>query len=85
MPDPGKPERGAPGDVPLTLLGEGARARVTRLEQPGSQGTAHLLALGVHPGVEVTLLQRYPAFVLRIAHAEFALDEQLARRVHVAR
>jgi len=85
MPDPVMTERDVPRDVPLTLLGEGVRARVMRLDEPGSQGTAHLVALGVLPGVEVTLLQRFPAFVLRMGHTEFALDEQLARRIYVAR
>lgn len=78
-------ERGVQEDVPLTLLGEGVRARVVRLDQPGSQGTAQLVALGVLPGAEVTLLQRYPAFVMRIGHTEFAVDDQLARRIHVGR
>ena len=74
-----------PEDVPLTLLGEGVRARVVRLDEPGSQGTAHLVALGVLPGVELTLLQRYPAFVMRMGHTEFAVDDELARRIHVSR
>lgn len=76
-------ERWVPSDVPLTLLGEGVRAKVVRLDEPGSQGTAHLVAFGVLPGVEVMLLQRYPAFVLRVGHTEFAVDDQLARRIHV--
>jgi Fe2+ transport system protein FeoA len=78
-------DRGVPNDVPLTRLGEGVSARVLRLDEPGSQATAHLVALGVLPGVEVTLLQRYPAFVMRIGHTELAVDEQLARRIHVSR
>jgi Fe2+ transport system protein FeoA len=78
-------ERWVLDDVPLTLLGEGVRARVVRLDEPGSQATAHLVALGVLPGVELTLLQRYPAFVMRIGHTEFAVDDQLARRIHVGR
>ena len=73
-----------PTEVPLTLLGEGARARVIRLDQPGTAGTAHLVALGVLPGAELTLLQRYPAFVVRVGHTEFAVDDQLARRIHVS-
>jgi len=56
-----------------------------RLDEPGSPGTAHLVALGVLPGAVVTLLQRYPAFVVRIGHTEFAVDDQLARRIHVSR
>ncbi len=78
-------EHGVLEEIPLTLLGEGVRARVIRLDQPGSQETAHLVALGVLPGAEVTLLQRYPAFVMRIGHTEFAVDDQLARRIHVGR
>lgn len=78
-------EHGVPQDLPVTLLGEGVRARVVRLDEPGSQATAHLVALGVLPGVELTLLQRYPAFVMRIGHTEFAVDDQLARRIHVGR
>lgn len=77
------PERSVPEDLPLTLLGEGASARVVRLDDPASSGTEHLVALGVLPGVEVTLLQRYPAFVVRVGHAEFAVDDELARRIHV--
>jgi len=78
-------DRPVSNDVRLTLLAEGVSARVSRLEEPGSEVTAHLVALGVLPGVEVTLLQRYPAFVMRIGHTEFAVDDQLARRIHVSR
>jgi len=77
-------ERAVSQDLPLTLLGEGVRARVVRLDEPGSEATAHLVALGVLPGVELTLIQRYPAFVMRIGHTEFAVDDQLARRIHVS-
>jgi DtxR family Mn-dependent transcriptional regulator len=41
------------------------------------------VALGVLPGAELTLVQRYPAFVVRIGHAEFALDAELAGRIQV--
>lgn len=77
-------EGGVLTDMPLTLLGEGVSARVVRLDEPGSTGTAHLVALGVIPGAEVTLLQRYPAFVMRVGHTEFAVDDRLARRIHVS-
>ncbi len=68
---------------PLTSLPEGARGHVTHLDQVESQATAHLIALGVLPGAELTLVQRYPAFVLRIGNAEFAVDSELAGRIHV--
>ncbi len=69
--------------APLTSLPEGTRGQVRYLDQVESQGTAHLIALGVLPGAELTLLQRYPAFVLRMGNAEFAVDSELAGRIHV--
>jgi Fe2+ transport system protein FeoA len=73
----------APAGAPLTLLPEGSTARVASLDRPESPVTAHLVELGVLPGAELTLLQRYPAFVVRIGHAEFAVDSELAGRIRV--
>jgi DtxR family Mn-dependent transcriptional regulator len=64
--------------VPVTALAEGTRARITCLQQPASAAAAKLSALGVLPGVEVEMIQRFPAFVFRIGHADVAVDEELA-------
>jgi Fe2+ transport system protein FeoA len=53
------------------------------LDQVESQATGHLVALGVLPGAELTLVQRFPAFVVRMGNAEFAVDRELAGRVYV--
>lgn len=73
-----------PSGAPLTQWPEGSRVRVTGLSRVDSPSTAHLVALGVVPGAVLTLVQRYPAFVVQIGHAEFALDQELAGRIHVA-
>ncbi|MDP3910970.1 MAG: FeoA domain-containing protein [Gemmatimonadales bacterium] len=64
--------------MPVTALAEGERARVTCLQQPASAAAARLSALGLLPGVEIEVIQRFPAFVFRIGHAEVAVDEALA-------
>lgn len=69
--------------MPLTALSTGQRGCVTCLENPGSEGAARLSALGVLPGVEVELVQRFPAFVLKSGYAEIGVDENLARIVRV--
>lgn len=76
-------ERPGTTAAPLTSLPEGVRGRVAHLDQIESPATAHLVALGVLPGAELTLVQRYPAFVVRMGNAEFALDSELAGRIHV--
>ncbi|HXF96499.1 MAG TPA: FeoA family protein [Gemmatimonadales bacterium] len=74
---------GPPDSLPLTALAEGRRGRVVALEAPASPEALKLAALGVLPGADLVLLQRFPAFVFRIGHAEFAVDEALARLVYV--
>lgn len=71
--------------VRLTTLSEESAARVTCLEDPGGPAARKLAALGVLPGVEVVLVQRAPAFVFRIGHAEFAVDAELAGHIRVRR
>jgi len=71
--------------VCLTALAEGERGRVTCLYDPGGSPARKLAAIGVLPGVEVVLVQRSPAFVFRMGHAEFAVDAELAAHVRVRR
>ncbi len=69
----------------LTALEEGARGRVTCLEEPAGPAARKLAGMGVLPGVELELLQRFPAFVFRLGHSEFAVDTELAARIRVRR
>lgn len=71
--------------IRLAALGEGEGARVTCLEDPGGPAARKLAALGVLPGVEIVLVQRSPAFVFRLGHAEFAVDAELAGHIRVRR
>jgi DtxR family Mn-dependent transcriptional regulator len=76
-------ERVAPGGVPLTRLAEGRRAIVTELLHAADPAMARLVAVGVLPGAELTLVQRYPAFIFEVGHTEFAVDQELAGRIVV--
>ena len=68
---------------PVTTLDLGSAGVVSCLTDPEHPRAARLAALGILPGVPVRLVQRYPAFVLRVGFAEIALDEQMARLVRV--
>jgi DtxR family Mn-dependent transcriptional regulator len=71
--------------VPLTSLAEGERGCITCLQDPGATSAAKVAALGALPGVELELVQRFPAFVFRIGYAEVAVDTQLAESIRVRR
>ena len=69
--------------LPLTRLAEGTRAVVTELLRVEDAAAAHLVAVGLLPGAEIRLVQRYPSYIFEIGHTEFAVDEGLAARIVV--
>lgn len=69
----------------LTDLEERATVRVSCLENPADPAAIRLASAGVLPGAELTLLQRWPAFVLRLGYAELAVDRETAGLIRVRR
>jgi len=67
----------------LADLAEGEPARVSCLCDPASPAAIRLASAGVLPGAEITLVQRWPAFVLRLGFAELAIDRETAALVRV--
>lgn len=52
-------------------------------KSPQSRQVRKYLAMGLVPGVEVTLLQRFPAFVFEMGYSQFAVDADVARAILV--
>jgi DtxR family Mn-dependent transcriptional regulator len=71
--------------VSLLDLHEDETVRVSCLQEPASPIAIRLASAGVLPGTEIQLLQRRPAFVLRIGFSELALDRETARHIRVRR
>lgn len=68
---------------PVTTLSLGSAGVVSCLTDPEHPRAARLASLGILPGVPVRLVQKYPAYVLRVGFAEIALDHEMARLVRV--
>lgn len=69
--------------VRLTHLRRGERGSVSCLEEPWSAESAKLAGLGILPGVRVRVVQRSPAWVLKVGRTEIALDAELAGRIRI--
>jgi Fe2+ transport system protein FeoA len=67
----------------LTTLGRGSKGSVSCLEEPWTPEAAKLSSLGILPGVRLRVVQRSPAWVLRMGRTEIALDHELASRIRV--
>ena len=69
--------------LPLCELSPGDRGMVAYLRTGDSRRLQKLLTLGVLPGVEVEMLQRFPSFVFRIGHSQMAVDREMAEGIQI--
>jgi len=81
--------RGGTGEqlrhLTLDRLAVGDQARVTAIPSRDARLLRKLAALGLLPGVKLTLLQRVPTYVVRLGFIEIALGRELAAVVEVTR
>jgi len=68
--------------VPLREVRAGARARVTGID--GDDAIARrLIAYGVAPGARIELMQRTPAYIVRVDATELAFAPEIAAQIRV--
>jgi Fe2+ transport system protein FeoA len=69
----------------LADLQPGQSAKVVGLKDRSlqNQKVRKYLAMGLVPGVEITLVQRFPAYVFEMGYSQFAIDRELASEVLV--
>lgn len=68
---------------PLARLASGESGRIVRIDASEPQRLVRLSALGLVPGAVVTLEQKRPATILRVAQTTVALDPDVANEIWV--
>ncbi len=74
---------GEPGIVPLTELKSGEQAEIAYLAASDDKKMQKLMSMGVLPGSQMTLMQKFPSYIFKVGHSQFAVDDVLAREIHV--
>ena len=69
--------------APLRDLHGGERGQIAYIQMSDPQHLQKLMAMGVLPGVPVTLLRRSPSFVFEAGYSQFAVDEEIAGDIFV--
>lgn len=67
----------------LNLLNIGEQGTVTHLRNSDETVVKKLMAMGVTPGIPITLEQRSPAFIIKTGNTHLELDEEISRSVYV--
>lgn len=69
--------------LPLSDLRTKQKAHVAYLHTHDRESLQKLMAIGVLPGSEIVLLQRFPILVFQMGKSQFAIDSALADHVYV--
>lgn len=70
-------------NISLINLRKGESGVVDHLVTTDSKNLQKLLAMGILPGRNVSVLQTYPAYILQIDRTQAAMDRQLAEKIGV--
>jgi DtxR family transcriptional regulator, Mn-dependent transcriptional regulator len=68
-------------NIPLTELRVGESGEIAQVRSRTRSRLARLGTYGVVAGVEVTLVQKKPAFIIRVGETELALDDAVAQDI----
>lgn len=69
--------------APLRELQAGQKGEIAYIRMDKPRRLQKLMAMGVLPGVPITLQRRLPSFVFQVGHSQFAVDEAIAADIYV--
>ncbi len=69
--------------APLHELQTGQGGHIAYIQLNSPSHLQKLMAMGVLPGVAITLLRRSPSFVFEAGFSQFAVDEEIAADIYV--
>ncbi|ADL06962.1 FeoA family protein [Thermosediminibacter oceani] len=71
------------GERNLTQLKIGEQAVIAKINAPNGGILKKLMALGVLPGARVSLVQKFPSYVIKVGNTQIAADETIAKSIIV--
>jgi DtxR family Mn-dependent transcriptional regulator len=69
--------------APLIELQPNQRGHIAYIQLNDPKRLQKLMAMGVLPGVPITLLRRFPSFVFEAGYSQFAVDKEIAADIYV--
>ena len=67
----------------LNYLNPKTQGVITGIRNKDEKVVKKLLAMGVHTGMQITLEQRFPSFIMRVGRTRLAIDKDIASSIKV--
>ncbi|HAJ57069.1 MAG TPA: DtxR family iron (metal) dependent repressor [Candidatus Omnitrophica bacterium] len=59
------------------------KGRVAYIHTHDQKKLQKIMAMGVLPGMSISLIQKFPSYVFQVGHSQFAIDRELASAIYV--
>ena len=69
--------------LPLSELKKGQSGKIAYIHTADKGLLKKIMAMGALPGSSIGLTQRFPSYVFKIGHSQFAIDKSLAESIKV--
>ncbi|KJJ83235.1 DtxR family iron (metal) dependent repressor [Candidatus Omnitrophus magneticus] len=69
--------------MPLTELEIGKKAKVAYLETKNHNALQKAIVMGILPNIELSLICRFPSYVIQHGKSQFAVDKEFASEIYV--
>jgi DtxR family Mn-dependent transcriptional regulator len=69
--------------MPLSEMERSQKGRIAYINTKEHEKLKKLLAMGVLPGIQINLIQKFPSYVFQIGQTRFAVDKEIAEAVYV--
>ena len=67
----------------LSELGVKDKGEIAYLHTKDNSQMQKLMSIGMLPGMPISLLQKFPSYVLQLGQSQFAIDKELAATIYV--
>lgn len=69
--------------VTLSSVNSGKTGMVAVLKTEDESVIRKLMALGISPGIPITLEQRFPSYIIKVGRTRAALDRETAETIYL--
>jgi DtxR family Mn-dependent transcriptional regulator len=69
--------------VPLSQMKPDQEGRIAYIHSKGRSRLKKLMAMGITPGMNIRIIQRFPSHVFQIERTQIAVDEEIAKEIFV--
>lgn len=69
--------------IKITEFNVGTKCKVVSLDKSNIKKLQILLSMGILPGIQINILQKFPSNIFEVGQTQYAIDNNIANTIYV--